>query len=139
VWVPVESLTKTLFYDDIPCLVCHSCFYSEMTYMNAIRMIPFCSKVEECHIWSETSLAKAKHCGFKDLSLGKLSIPKLDEDIDETSDIVKKKSMIIELIEIAYTELILSIDIKASSGKVTFGIFTGYKTKGHPNGNGAFA
>jgi hypothetical protein len=44
---------------------------------------------------------------------------------DETSYIGKKKSKIIELDEIAYTELILLIDIKASSGKVAFSIIRG--------------
>jgi hypothetical protein len=34
----------------------------------------------------------------------------------------KKKSTIIKLNEIEYTELILSIDVKASSGKVAFNI-----------------
>jgi hypothetical protein len=61
-----------------------------MTDMNAIRVIAFCDKVEEWPIWSERLLAKAKHCGFKDLLLGKLSIPKVDEEIDDTSDIGKK-------------------------------------------------
>jgi hypothetical protein len=72
-----------------------------MTDMNAIRVILFCGKVEEWHIWSESSLAKAKRCGFKDLLLGKFSIPKVDEEINETSDIGKKKSIIIKLNEIA--------------------------------------
>jgi hypothetical protein len=66
-----------------------------MTDMNAIRVIPFCGKVEELHIWSERFLVKAKSCGVKDLLLGKLSIPEVDEEINETSDIRKKKSMII--------------------------------------------
>jgi hypothetical protein len=86
-----------------------------MTDMNAIRVITFCGKVEEWPIWSETFLAKAKCCDFKDVLLGKLLIPKMDEEIDETSDIGNKKSIIIELNEIAYTELILLIDVKASS------------------------
>jgi hypothetical protein len=47
-----------------------------------------------------------------------LSIPRVDEEIDETSDSRKKKSMIIKLNEVVYTELILLIDLKASSGKV---------------------
>jgi hypothetical protein len=72
-----------------------------MTDMNAIRVIPFCGKVEEWAIWSERFLAKAKRCDFKDLLLGKLSIPKVDEEIDETSEIGKKKSIIIKLNEIA--------------------------------------
>jgi hypothetical protein len=41
-------------------------------------------------------LAKAKRFDLKDLLLGKLSIPKVDEEIDEASDIGKKKSNIIE-------------------------------------------
>jgi hypothetical protein len=93
-----------------------------MTDINAIRVIPSCGKIEEWPIWSELFLGKAKRCGFKDLLLGKLSIPKLDEDIDEMSDIGKKKSIIIKLNEITYTELILSIELKASSGKVAFNI-----------------
>jgi hypothetical protein len=138
-WVPVENLIETLPYLVIPCSVCHSCSLSEMTDMNATRVITFCGKVEEWPIWSERFLAKAKCCGFKDSLLGKLSIPKVYEDIDETSDIGKKKSIIIKLNEIAYTELILSIDVKASSGKVAFNIIRGFKTKDHPNGNGAIA
>jgi hypothetical protein len=59
----------------------------------------------------------------------------VDEEIDETSDIGKKKYIIIKLNEIAYTELILWIDIKASSGKVAFNIIRGRKTKYYPNGN----
>jgi hypothetical protein len=110
-----------------------------MTDMNAISVIPFCGKVEEWPIWSERFLAKAERCGFNDLLLGKLSIPKVDEEIDETSDIGKQKSFIIELNDIAYNELILSIDVKASSVKVAFNIIRGCKTKDYPDGDGAIA
>jgi hypothetical protein len=68
-----------------------------------------------------------------------LSIPKEDEEIDETSEIEKKKSIIIELNEIAYTELILSIDVKASSGKVAFSIIRWCKIKDYPDGIGVIA
>jgi hypothetical protein len=40
-----------------------------------------------------------------------MSIPKVDEEIDEMTDIGKKKSIIIDLNDIAYTELILSINV----------------------------
>jgi hypothetical protein len=107
-----------------------------MTDMNTIRVIPFCDKVEE---WRKRFLAKAKRCGFKDLLLGKLSIPKVDEEIDETSEIGKKKSIIIELNEIPYTEVFLLIDVKASNGKVAFNIIGGCKTKDYPDGDSAIA
>jgi hypothetical protein len=68
-----------------------------------------------------------------------LSIPKVDEEIDETSDIVKNKSIIIKLNEIVYTELISFIDVKASSGKVAFNNISRGKTKDYPDGNGSIA
>jgi hypothetical protein len=38
-------------------------------------VIPFCGNGDEWPIWSEKFLAKAKRYGFKDVLLGKLSIP----------------------------------------------------------------
>jgi hypothetical protein len=37
--------------------------------------------------------------------------------------------------EIVYTELILSIDVKASYGKIAFNIVKGCKNKDYPDGN----
>ena len=110
-----------------------------MTDLSTIRVIPFCGKSEEWPIWSEKFLAKAKRYGFKDLLLGKLSIPKSDEVFDEVSDEGKKKAKIIELNEIAYTELILSIDVKTSSGKIAFNLVKGCKSKDYVDGNAATA
>jgi hypothetical protein len=67
-----------------------------MNGMNAIRVIPLCGKVEEWAIWSKRLLVKAKSCGFKNLLLGKFSIPKVDEEIDETTNVEKEKSLIME-------------------------------------------
>jgi hypothetical protein len=41
--------------------------------------------------------------------------------------------------EIAYTELILSIDVKTSSGKIAFNLIEGCKSKEYPDGNTAIA
>jgi hypothetical protein len=46
-------------------------------------------------------LAKAKRYGVKDLLLGKLSIPKVDDVFDEISEDGKKMMKVIELHEIA--------------------------------------
>jgi hypothetical protein len=51
----------------------------------------------------------------------------------------KKKSIAIELNEIAYTELILSIDVKTSSGKIAFNLTKGCKSKDYSDGNVAIA
>jgi hypothetical protein len=40
---------------------------------------------------------------------------------------------------LAYIDLILSIDVKTSSGKVAFNMVKGYKTKDHTEGNAAMA
>jgi hypothetical protein len=68
-----------------------------MTNLNSIRVIPFCGKVDEWPIWSEKFPTKAKRYGFKDLLLGKLSIPKADEDFDGILDKRKKVLRITEL------------------------------------------
>jgi hypothetical protein len=94
-------------------------------------------KVKERAIWCKRFLGKAKCFGFKDLLLGKSSIPKVDEEIDETSDIGKKKSMIIESNEIAYTELILLIDVKANSYNFDFTIIRGWNIEDYQDGNGS--
>jgi hypothetical protein len=87
----------------------------KISNLNTIRVLPFCGKVDECPIWSEKFLAKAKRYGFKDTLVGKLSIPRVDDVFDEVSDLGKKMSRSIKLNEIAYTELILSIDVKRMS------------------------
>jgi hypothetical protein len=100
-----------------------------MTDMNMIRVIPFYGKADEWPIWSERFLAKLRRFGFKDLLLGKLSIPTVDEKFDEGTESRRKKSVAIEMIEIAYTELILPIYVKTSSGKVAFNLIKGCKRK----------
>jgi hypothetical protein len=82
-----------------------------MTDLNTIRVIPICGKVDEWPIWSERFLAKSRRSGLKDLLLGKLSISTANEEINEGTKSGKKKSVTIELNEIAYKELILLIDV----------------------------
>jgi hypothetical protein len=90
----------------------------KMIDLNKIRVIPLCGKVDVWPVWSDRFFVKSRHFGFKDLLLGKLSIPAADEEIDEGSESGKKKSVIIKLNEIAYTQLIPLIDVKTSGRKV---------------------
>jgi gag-polypeptide of LTR copia-type len=71
--------------------------------------------------------------------LEKLSIPKVDDVFDEISEEGKKMMKVNELHEIAYTELILSIDVKASNDSIAVNIVKGCKTKYYPDGNAASA
>jgi hypothetical protein len=66
----------------------------EKNNLNKMTVIPFCEMAYERPIWSEKFLANGKRCGFKDLLLGKLPIPKEDESFDELLDIGKQLSKI---------------------------------------------
>jgi hypothetical protein len=71
--------------------------------------------------------------------MSKLSIPTVDEKFHEGTESGKKKSIAIEMNEIAYTKLILSIDVETSSGEVAFNLIKGRKSKDFPDGNAAIA
>jgi hypothetical protein len=63
----------------------------------------------------------------------------VDEKFDEGTESGKKKSIAIEMNEITYTKLILSIDLKTSSGKIAFDLIKGCKSQDYPDGNDAIA
>jgi hypothetical protein len=94
-----------------------------MTDISTIRVIPFYGKSEEWPTSSEKVLAN----GFKDVLLGKVKVkvPRTDEDYDMESEEGKKLTIAADMNEIAYTELILSIDDKKSNGKVAFNLEKG--------------
>jgi hypothetical protein len=71
-------------------------------------------------------LAEVKRSGIKDIFLGKITIPKNNDEINEKKDEGKSIS---DFNELAFTELILSIDIRTSSGKVAFNVVKGCKNK----------
>ena len=105
-----------------------------MTDFSAIRVLNFSGRKEEWPSWSENFLAKAKRSGTKDVLLGKVQIPSSFEVIDEKTEEGKKLMRIIELNEIAFTELILSIDVSSSNGKIAFGIVENCKSKERQRG-----
>jgi hypothetical protein len=78
---------------------------------------------------------QSKTFWFQGLLIGKLSIPRVDEEIDEESESGMKKSAIIKLNEITYAKLIISIDIKTSNGKVVFNPFKCCKSINYSDGN----
>jgi hypothetical protein len=96
-----------------------------MTDLNTSRVTPFCRKVDEWPIWSEKYLSKAKRNGYKDV----LSIPMAEEEFAEVSDLGKMMTSSIKLNKIAYTKRNLSIDVKASKGKITLNTVKGCKNK----------
>jgi hypothetical protein len=67
--------------------------------------------------------------------LGKVLIPKSSELFDENTDEGKRMLRIIDLNEMAFTELVLLIDVSSSSGKIAFGIVKSCKTKDYEDGH----
>jgi hypothetical protein len=110
-----------------------------MSDLSAIRVLNFSGRKEEWPTWSEKFLAKAKRSGIKDVLLGKLQIPKTSEELEEKSEEGRRMMKNADLNELAFTELILSIDVSNSSGKIAFGILKSCKTKDYEDGNAAHA
>ena len=100
-----------------------------MRDISAIRVLNFIGKKEEWSKWSEKFLAKTRRSGIKDVLLGKVTIPKNNEEINKKTDEGKIMMKIFVLNELAYTELILYIDVRTSSGKVAFNMINGCKNK----------
>jgi hypothetical protein len=89
-----------------------------MSDLSAIRVLNFLGRKEEWPPWSEKFQTKAKRSGIKDVLLGKLQIPKTSEEFEEKSEEGRRMMKNDDLNELAFTELILSIDVSNSSGKI---------------------
>jgi hypothetical protein len=57
-----------------------------MTDLSTIRVIPFYGKSEEWPTWGDKVLSKARRYGFKDVLLGKVKVPRADEDYNMESE-----------------------------------------------------
>jgi gag-polypeptide of LTR copia-type len=99
----------------------------------AIRVILFSGKHNDWFDWEEKFLARAKRKGLKALYIGK------PEDVPVTSktNLTSDEAKLVELNEIAYSELIMSIDTSTAAGKVAFGLVKASKSKDYPDGNAA--
>jgi hypothetical protein len=84
-----------------------------MNDLSTIKVIPFYGKS------AESTYA------FEDVLLGKIKVPRTDEDYDMKPEEGKKLKIDADMNELSYTKLILSIDVKKISGKVAFNLVKG--------------
>ena len=106
----------------------------------SIRVITFSGVKHDWQPWEERELARAGRRGYKDVLLGRETVPPVRKDeegnvipfTDEQKAILKRNDK-------AYEELILSMDTSKRAGKVAFGIVKGTKTPEYPNGNAQLA
>jgi hypothetical protein len=110
-----------------------------MSDFSAIWVLNFSGRKEEWPSWSDKFLAKAKRSGIEDVLLGRVEIPTSLDVIDEKTDEGKRLMRITDLNEIAFTELILSIDVSNSKGKIAFGVVKSCESKEFEDGNAALA
>jgi len=102
-------------------------------------VISFSGERAKWSYWEEKFLARARRKGFKEILFGTIPIPKDSETLDLNMEEGKKKKKICELNELAFKELVLSIDTSSSPGKVAFQLVKMCKMVDHVNGDAALA
>jgi len=79
-------------------------------------------------------MARACRRGYKEILLGTATVPKDSDKIDVMATDAKDKTKLKKLNELAYEELILSINMSEGSGKIIFQIIKGCKTTNYKDG-----
>jgi hypothetical protein len=105
----------------------------------AIKVITFSGNPKHWSVWEEKFMARAKRKGFKDLLLGKVDIPKTSDVLNAEEAGDKKKLRIKDLNELAFEELILSVEGDTKYGRVAFQLIKNCKSKDYEDGNAAQA
>ena len=105
------------------------------TEYKTLRVISFDGKNVNWDPWSEKIKAKAKRKGWKDLLVGKVTIPTESEYAQAILDGDEVTKKIAELNEDAYEELVLSMDHSTSRGRVAFSLVKNSKSAAYPEGN----
>ena len=110
----------------------------------AIRVLLFSGKKIDWNHWEEKFMAKAKRKGLKEICNGTKMIPNYidedDEDYEEmTEEEIKEYKKMCELNELAYSDLIMSMDTSTTAGKVAYDLVKSSKSKDFPDGNAAIS
>ena len=104
--------------------------------IKTLRVIAFSGKEADWPFWSKKFLAKARRSGFRDILLGKATVPKEDEDVSADT----KKTELRELNEMGFEELLLlSMDINSPAGKVAFNVVDRATSEDLPSGSAVLA
>ena len=97
----------------------------------SLRILSYSGEKKLWDPWSEKFMARGKRKGYAKLLLGKVKIPTQDElELAElgTSDEDQEKVTIGALNELAFEDLILSIQADTKAGRVAFNLVKNCKT-----------
>ena len=104
----------------------------------SIRVIEFSGKSSDWKIWSRKFLARANRKGYKKLLLGEATIPSetgYTNSLGKSDATDKKLVEQWELNELAFEELLLSINGTTKAGKIAFNLVDNCVTSDQPEGN----
>jgi len=104
-----------------------------------LKVIIFSRKQDDWKFWEVKFLARARRKGFREILLGKETIPKDDGKFDLNKANEKAKSKICDKNELAFEELVLSIDTSGGDSCIAFQSVCCYKNNDYKNGNAADA
>jgi len=99
-----------------------------------LKVIVFSGKQDDWKFWEVKFLARARRKGFREILLGKETIPKDDKKFDLNDAKEKVKSEIRDKNELAFEELLLSIDTSTGDGRVAFQAICCCKNDDYKNG-----
>jgi len=105
----------------------------------SLKVIAFSGKQDDWKFWEVKFLTRARRKGFREILLGKETIPKDNEKFDLDKPDEKAKSKICEKNELAFEELVFSIDTTGGDGRVAFQAVCCCKNDDYKNGNAADA
>ena len=100
-----------------------------------IKVLPFNGKTEDWPAWSEKFLARGRRKGYKGVLQGTVKCVS-DADVANSSD---EELKVREENELAYEDLILSIDSTTPAGRVAFNLVKGAKTNDISDGDATLA
>jgi len=104
-----------------------------------LKVVTFSGKQEHWKYWEINFLAQARRKKFREILQGTIPIPKDNEKFDLNKPDDKEKLEIREKNELAFEELVLSIDTTQGDGKVAFQSICGCRNDDYKNGNAADA
>ena len=99
-----------------------------------IKIIEFNGKINEFRMWHKKFLARATLKGYKLTLLGKVAVPKHDEELSGSSAEVKRKQNARKANNMMYSDLLLCM-----TDEVGFGTVTEATSEDLPDGDAALA
>ena len=104
----------------------------------SIKVIEFTGKDKDWKIWSRKFLAQGNRKGYKGLLTGSDNIPTEAESelaVGERNDTEKKTRKLWKLNELAFEDILLSINGQTKQGKIAFNLVDNCTTTDQPDGN----